>query len=110
MTPEKAMKLATQLPNEKIPEFCQRWQIQEFALFGSILRSDFSHNSDIDVLATFETNACWSLLDRVRMEQELAEILGRTVDLIDRDEILESPNWIRRREILNTAQTFYVKR
>ncbi len=99
------MKLAIQLPNDKITEFCHRWQIQEFALFGSILRSDFSPNSDIDVLATFETNACWSLLDRVRMEQELTKILGRDVDLIDRDEILESPNWIRRREILNNAKT-----
>ncbi|GAB4288106.1 MAG: nucleotidyltransferase family protein [Oscillatoriaceae cyanobacterium] len=104
------MKLAIQLPTEKITEFCQRWQIQEFALFGSILRSDFSADSDIDVMVNFEPNTCWSLLDRVRMEQELSKILGRAVDLIERDEIIASPNWIRRREILNSAQIFYVKR
>ena len=34
----------------QIAEFCQRWKITEFALFGSVLRDDFRPDSDIDVL------------------------------------------------------------
>lgn len=41
------------LPQDKIVEFCQRWQITELALFGSILRDDFQADSDIDLLVTF---------------------------------------------------------
>jgi len=33
---------AIDLPMEKIAEFCDRWQVTEFALFGSVLRADFS--------------------------------------------------------------------
>jgi predicted nucleotidyltransferase len=41
-----------ELPIAQIKEFCQRWQITEFALFGSVLRDDFRPDSDIDVLVT----------------------------------------------------------
>jgi hypothetical protein len=49
----------------QIAEFCQRWQIIEFALFGSILRDDFRPDSDIDVLLTFSPDSRWSLFDWV---------------------------------------------
>lgn len=35
---------------EVIVEFCQRWQIEEFHLFDSVLRDDFCPDSDIDVM------------------------------------------------------------
>ena len=37
---------------EKIEEFCRRWQVIEFALFGSVLRDDFRPDSDVDVLVS----------------------------------------------------------
>ena len=43
-----------ELPEEKIADFCQRWKITEFAVFGSVLREDFGPNSDIDILVTFQ--------------------------------------------------------
>ena len=46
-------RLPIDLPMEKIAAFCQRWQISELALFGSVLRGDFGPGSDIDVLVTF---------------------------------------------------------
>ena len=49
--------------------------IRELALFGSVLRDDFRPDSDIDVLVTFCPNADWSLFDRVKMQQELGNIL-----------------------------------
>jgi len=41
------------LPLSQVREFCQRWQIVEFALFGSVLRDDFRPDSDIDCLVVF---------------------------------------------------------
>lgn len=41
------------LPHERIAEFCQKWKIREFALFGSVLREDFRPDSDIDAVVTF---------------------------------------------------------
>lgn len=98
------------LSTEEIAEFCRRWQISEFALFGSILRDDFRPESDVDVLIGYEPAANWSLFDHIRMEQELSELVRREVDVLTRHAVEESPNWIRRREILGTAQTIYVAR
>jgi len=96
------------LPKDKIKDFCRRWQIAEFALFGSVLRDDFGPDSDLDILVTFAPEADWSLLDHVRMEQELEALLGREIDLVSRRAIERSSNWIRRQAILGTAQPFYV--
>ncbi|MCI0420639.1 MAG: hypothetical protein L0312_15670 [Acidobacteria bacterium] len=49
----------------------------------------------------------WSLLDHVQMEQELAGLLGRNIDLLSRRAVEHSHNWLRRREILNTAEVVY---
>ena len=98
------------LPKEKIAEFCDRWKITELALFGSILRDDFRPDSDVDVLVTFASDAKWGLFKLVEMQQDLETIVGRDVDLIERKAIEHSHNWLRRKEILGSAQTFYVKR
>ncbi len=96
--------LPIQLSEARIADFCQRWQITEFSLFGSVLRDDFRPDSDVDVLITFAPVAQWSLLDLVRMEYELETIFNREVDLVMKQSIEESDNWLRRKEILKTAQ------
>ena len=99
------MKLKNiELPIEKLQEFCDRWQIIEFAVFGSVLREDFRDDSDLDVIVTFVENAPWTLFDLVTMQEQLQEIVGRPVDLMEKQAIEKSENWIRREEILNTAQ------
>lgn len=60
-------KLPIQLPQEQVANFCHRWHIKEFALFGSILRDDFRLDSDIDVLVTFEADTQWGLLAHVQL-------------------------------------------
>lgn len=93
-----------------IADFCRRWRINEFALFGSALREDFRHDSDLDILVTFAPEADWSLLDQVQMEQELAQLLQRKIDLYTKQAVEQNHNWLRRREILNTAQVIYAAR
>ena len=99
-----------QLPTDEIRKFCRRWKVSELALFGSVLRDDFGPDSDVDVLVTFMPDARWTLLDEVGMEQELAELLGRPVDLVTRRAVEDSENWIRRAAILDTAEPIYVAR
>jgi predicted nucleotidyltransferase len=96
------------LPKTQLADFCRCWRISELALFGSVLRDDFGPDSDLDVLVTFAPEADWGLLDLVRMEQELAELLHRRIDLFTRQAVEQSHNWIRRREILNNTQVIYV--
>ncbi len=102
--------LSLELPRERIADFCRRWQISEFAVFGSILRDDFRPDSDVDALVAFAPDAAWSLFDHVRMEQELEIVVGRKVDLVSRRAIEDSSNPIRRQAILDSAETFYVAR
>jgi predicted nucleotidyltransferase len=95
------------LSEKKISDFCQRWRITEFALFGSVLRDDFDAESDLDILVNFAPDADWSLLDHLQMERELESLLGRKVDLLSRRSVERSHNWLRRREILDTAEVVY---
>jgi len=95
------------LPKDNIADFCRRWKIVEFSLFGSVLRSDFGPESDIDILVSFAPNAAWTLLDHVEMQEELEGLLGRKVDLVSRRGIERSRNFMRRDAILNSAKVFY---
>jgi len=96
------------LPQEKIAAFCRKWKIKELALFGSVLREDFRPDSDVDFLVTFEEDARWSFFDMVDMQDELKEILGREVDLVERRAVEHSENYIRRRHILQSLEPVYV--
>jgi len=95
------------IPGTKIAEFCKKWKIREFALFGSVLRDDFRPDSDIDVLVTFSDDARHTLFDIVRMEKELKEIFKRDVDIVSRRGIESSRNYIRRNAILSSAEAVY---
>ncbi len=95
------------LPMAEIAEFCRRWRIREMAVFGSALRADSAPESDIDLLVAFEDDADWSLLDHIRMQQELQALLRRDVDLVTRRAVEKSPNWVRRKEILDTASVIF---
>lgn len=88
----------------RLAEVCRRWRITELNLFGSVLRDDFRPDSDIDVLVSFEPQAGWSLLDIVRLAEELEQVFGRKVDLVEK-EALRNP--FRRHEILSHREVIY---
>nr|WP_242026442.1 nucleotidyltransferase family protein [Limnothrix sp. FACHB-881] len=100
--------LKIHIPQQALIAFCQKWQIQEFSFFGSVLRDDFRPDSDIDVMVSFEDSSTWGILELVQMKRELQTLLGREVDLLTKKSIEQSHNWIRRKEILETAQVAYV--
>jgi uncharacterized protein len=98
------IKTGIPIPRKKISEFCRRWKVTEFSLFGSVLREDFRPDSDVDVLVTFAPDAMVSLFDLVDMKIELEDVFKRPVDVVEKD-ALRNP--YRKREILSTAQVIY---
>ncbi len=106
----EAIRSRLGISEAELAAFCQRWQIAELSLFGSALRADFRDDSDIDLLATFAPEARWSLIDHGAMEQELAELLGREVDLLTRRSVERNRNWLLRKNILTSAEVVYESR
>lgn len=93
-----------EIPTEPVDEFCRRWRVKELSLFGSVVRDDFRLDSDLDVLISFDAQAPWSLWDLIAMRDELQELFGRDVDLVER-EALRNP--FRRNQILTTREVIY---
>ena len=95
--------IAIDYDKEKLRDFCRKWKVTEFSLFGSVVRDDFGPESDVDVLVTFEEDSPWGLFSMVHMEDELVEIFGRPVDLLTRRSIERSRNPVRRDSILGNT-------
>lgn len=93
-----------------LASFCRRWHVAELSLFGSVLRGDGHDGSDVDLLVDFSPEARHSLFNLVQMQDELARMLGRDVDLVEKKGIERSDNYIRRRDILSAAKVVYAAR
>ena len=98
------MSLQVQLDRKVLAEFCRMWRVREMSIFGSALREDFSPESDLDFLVSFDPGARWSLFDLMEMKEDLETRLGHAVDLVEK-EALRNP-W-RKREILSTCEVVY---
>ena len=72
---------------KELKEFCKANRIKKISLFGSYLKNSYQPESDIDLLAEFEKNTGYGLLDIARMERELSEITGLKVDLRTPEEL-----------------------
>ncbi len=91
------------IPKEKIAQFCKQNKLRSLALFGSILRDDFTPESDIDVLVEFELEARVGLIGLAGMEIELGNLLGRRVEM----HTIKGLNPHFRDEVLNVAEVQY---
>ena len=98
------MNVRMHIPEDKITAFCRRWKIKELAIFGSALGDDFRADSDVDVLVVFQDDAKWNFFDHMNAEEELRQIFGRDVDLVEKRAIR---NPFRRHHILNNCEVIY---
>jgi hypothetical protein len=80
MPPELPPLLATL--RAAMPELRARYGVRSLALFGSRVRGDGSTDSDLDVLVDFEPDARPSLFSLVRLEDQIAALVGTRVDLV----------------------------
>ena len=90
------------IPMDQIEAFCRRNRIRRLSLFGSILRDDFKPESDIEVFVEFEPGARTGLAF-FRIQRELAEMLGRRVDMHSPQELSQ----YFRDEVLHEAKVVY---
>ena len=92
------------IPSETIAAFCRRHHIQRLALFGSVLRDDFTSESDLNILVEFEEGHVPGF-GFFGMQEELSEILGRRVDL-------NTPRFLSRHfrdEVVREAEVLYAE-
>ncbi|MBN1969727.1 MAG: nucleotidyltransferase domain-containing protein [Candidatus Delongbacteria bacterium] len=95
----------TSIDVDELIEIAKNFKIKELYLFGSVLREEFSENSDIDILIVFHENSNYSLFEFLDLKEKLELCLNRKVDLIEKDGIT---NPYRRKEILSTSRRIYV--
>jgi predicted nucleotidyltransferase len=95
--------------DEKLRRLCREWGISRLELFGSALGEDFRDDSDVDLLATLRNDAHPTLFDWADMQNKLADLFGRPVDLVSRRAIERSRNRYRRHAILSTATAIYAE-
>jgi len=96
--------IAIQIDKAKLRDFCRKWKITEFALFGSATRpEEFREDSDVDVLVSFAPDAEQTFDAWLDMRDELAGIFGREVDLVERAAVESMRNYLRRAAIFETA-------
>lgn len=92
-----------QIPQERLKSFCERNRIRRLALFGSVLRDDFTDASDVDVLVEFAPEAHVGLIRLGGIEAELSELMGRHVDL----NMADSLSKYFRDEVLSESEVIY---
>jgi len=97
-------RLRIEVDRERIADFCRRHHIRRLALFGSVLRDDFTPGSDGDALVEFEPGKTPGFA-YFRMEEELSEMLGRRVDLNTRNSLGK----YFRDEVLAEAEELYLR-
>ena len=81
----KSSRVRISIPKRRIQQFCQRYDVQRMALFGSVLKRNFRPDSDVDVLVSFAPNAHVGFLTLSRMQRELSKLFKRPVDLVPLD-------------------------
>ena len=94
------------IDRRQITDFCRRHHVRKLALFGSVLRDDFEKDSDVDVLVELDPEGHVGLFEMARMERELSELVGRSVDLRTPQEL---SRYFRQR-VLDEAEVQYVRR
>ncbi|MFH1113948.1 MAG: nucleotidyltransferase domain-containing protein [Pseudomonadota bacterium] len=96
-----------EVPDHALRKLCRKWKITRLELFGSARTGMLGPESDIDLLARFDPDEQWSLMDLARAEEEFSRLFGRKVDLVDRKNLERSDNVVRRDEILGSAEVVY---
>ena len=91
------------IPWEALAELCRKYHVRELSLFGSVLRDDFHAGSDIDILVEFEPGAPIGLIEYIGLQEELSDLLGRTVDLVSKRGLKR----LIRDEVINASRVVY---
>ena len=91
------------ISSEQLSGFCDRYQVRELALFGSMVGETPAAARDVDLLVSFKPTARVTFLTLAKMQRELEGIFGRKVDLVLRDGLKPTI----RDQVLASARVLY---
>lgn len=80
-------------------------QVEEVSMFGSFFKGTQNKKSDLDLLIRFSSKSGISMMQFLKMQHELSELVGRKVDLIEDGQLKESA----RDSVLKEKEVIYVK-
>ena len=103
-TIDKLKKNGVFLRYDDIVHLCEKYHVSELSVFGSSIRDDFTLNSDVDILVSFNKNSDVSLFDIMELENEFSQLLKREVDIVEKESLR---NVIRKNKILSTREIIY---
>jgi predicted nucleotidyltransferase len=66
------------------PILKEQFKVESIGIFGSYTKGTQRKDSDIDILVEFEESADLSLLDFIKLENYLSEVLNLKVDLVEK--------------------------
>jgi len=93
----------------ELVDLCRRFGVARLEVFGSAARGfDYQpQSSDADFLVTFEPSMRNDLAAFSDFKEALESLLRRPVDLVERETVEASRNYVRRRRILAEAEPIY---
>lgn len=93
----------------ELTALCRRHRVVRLEVFGSAARGEAFDptRSDVDFLVTFSPAARDDLGAFADFKEALERLFGRRVDLVEREAVEASRNFIRRRRILAEAETVH---
>lgn len=103
MSPQTLVKERLDVAPGDLAAFCRKWNIAKLEVFGSLVREDFADDSDVDFLVSFEPGKAPADMSWFQIKEELEELIGRKVDVLDRRLVEQSRNLYRRYHILREA-------
>jgi uncharacterized protein len=92
-----------ELPVDRLAPICARYSVRELAVFGSAARGEMRPESDVDLLVDFKPEARVGLIQFARLNEELEQVIGRTVDLVTKTGLKP---WLRA-AVLREARLLY---
>lgn len=64
------------------PELAEKYHVSSIGLFGSIVRDDYSANSDVDIIVDFSQPVGIEFIDLANL---IEDRIGKPVDLVSRN-------------------------
>lgn len=97
MSPGVDIRALVEEHADQIRALAHRHRGRTIRLFGSVARGDSHEGSDVDFLVDFEPGS--SLFDLLHLQDDLAELLGRPVDVVSSGGLKERDDKIRREAV-----------
>ncbi len=95
------------IDKDYIKQFCEKWDIKELSIFGSVSIQNDTEQSDIDILIEFKDKFKNGLLEFIEIKEMLENYFHKKVDLLTLNGLKNSKNTVRKNNILTNRVKLY---